>query len=142
MQEDVILSFAEMMEVKSGETGQHVKRVSEYSRILGLNLGLSHEQAEVLRIASMMHDVGKILTPTEILEKPGKLTEEEFAVIKRHVTDGERMLHNASGKSCRRLGRLHWNIMSAGMEKATWAIQVRRSTCWPALLQWRMSMMH
>lgn len=98
VQEDVILSFAEMMEVKSGETGQHVKRVSEYSRILGLNLDLSREQAEVLRIASMMHDVGKILTPIEILEKPGKLTEEEFAVIKRHVTDGERMLHNASGK--------------------------------------------
>lgn len=98
VQEEVILSFAEMVEVKSGETGQHVKRVSEYSRILGSNMGLAQHQVEVLRIASMMHDVGKLLTPTEILEKTAKLTEEEFTVIKRHVTDGERMLHNASGE--------------------------------------------
>lgn len=97
-QEQLILSFAEITESKSGQTGKHVKRVSEYSKVLGKSLGLSDEDVEVLRIASMMHDVGKLSIPAQILEKPGKLTPEEFDVIKTHVTEGERLMHNSPGK--------------------------------------------
>ena len=98
IQEEMILSFAEITENKSGQTGQHIKRVSEYSRILAEQLGLTPERVEFIRIASTMHDVGKLLIPTEILEKPGRLTDEEFATIKTHTTMGGQLLENVEGE--------------------------------------------
>lgn len=97
VQEDVILAFAELSEAKSGQTGQHVKRVSEYTRILARNMGMSESEVENLRLASMMHDVGKLMIPNEILEKESSLTDEEFAIMKTHVVAGEQLLHNATG---------------------------------------------
>ena len=97
IQEEVIVSLAEITENKSEQTGQHIRRVSEYSRILGEQLGLSQEQAQALRLASTMHDLGKLMIPSEILEKPGRLTEEEFALIKKHPGYGEHLLHNVEG---------------------------------------------
>lgn len=96
-QESLILSFAEISESKSRQTGQHVKRVSEYVRVMALNAGLDEEKCTEIALASMMHDVGKLLIPPEILEKPGRLTEEEFNVIKTHVTIGEELLKNSPG---------------------------------------------
>lgn len=101
IQEEMILSFAEITENKSGQTGQHIKRVSEYSRVLAEQLGLSPEQTESIRIASTMHDVGKLLIPSEILEKPGKLTDEEYAIIKTHTTMGGQLLKNVEGEEMR-----------------------------------------
>ena len=98
IQEEMIMSFAEITENKSGQTGQHIKRVSEYSRILAQQLGLSPERIEEVRIASTMHDVGKILIPSEILEKPGKLTDEEYEIIKTHTTMGGKLLDNVEGE--------------------------------------------
>jgi len=98
IQEEMIMSFAEITENKSGQTGQHIKRVSEYSRIIAAQLGLDPEQVETIRIASTMHDVGKLLIPSEILEKPGKLTDEEYAVIKTHTTLGGELLKNVEGE--------------------------------------------
>lgn len=98
IQEDVILSFAEITEARSGQTGQHVKRVAEYTYIMARDLQYSEEMAENLKYASMMHDVGKISIPLTILEKPGKLTTEEFEIIKTHTSEGERLLHNARGE--------------------------------------------
>lgn len=97
IQEEMILSFAEITENKSGQTGQHIKRVSEYARILAETLELPPAQCESIRIASTMHDVGKLLIPSEILEKPGRLTDEEYAVIKRHTTYGGQLLENVEG---------------------------------------------
>lgn len=97
IQEQVILAFAEITEAKSGQTGQHVKRVSEYSRVIAKGLELPEEEVEQIQIASMMHDVGKIMIPSEILEKPGKLTNQEFDIIKTHISTGEHLLHNALG---------------------------------------------
>ena len=62
---------------------------------------MDKDQVEVLRMASMMHDIGKLIIPVSILEKPGKLTPEEFEVIKTHVTEGERLLHNSTGEILR-----------------------------------------
>lgn len=98
IQEEMIMSFAEITENKSGQTGQHIKRVSEYSRILATQLGLDPERVETIRIASTMHDVGKLLIPSEILDKPGKLTDEEYAVIKTHTTMGGQLLENVEGE--------------------------------------------
>lgn len=97
IQEKIIFSFAEITENKSGQTGQHIKRVSEYSRILAEQMGLPPEQCDQIRIASTMHDVGKLMIPSEILDKPGKLTDEEYAVIKTHTTYGGQLLENVEG---------------------------------------------
>ncbi len=98
IQEEMILSFAEITENKSGQTGQHIKRVLEYARILAEELGLEPERVENIRIASTMHDVGKLLIPSEILEKPGKLTDEEYRTIKTHATMGGKLLENVKGE--------------------------------------------
>ena len=97
IQEQVIVSLAEITENKSGQTGQHVRRVAEYTRILADELGYPEEQIDNIRLASTMHDIGKLLVPTEILEKPGRLTDEEFSTIKQHTTDGGRLLENVDG---------------------------------------------
>ena len=98
IQEEIIMSFAEITENKSGQTGKHIKRVSEYSRVIAEALGMGPEKTEHIRIASTMHDVGKLMIPSEILEKPGKLTDEEFEVIKTHPAAGGQLLKNVEGE--------------------------------------------
>ncbi len=95
--EQMILSLSEVIEAKSGQTGLHVKRVSEYARILAEGAGLPTEVVEEIRVASMLHDVGKLLVPSEILEKPGKLTDQEFEQIKNHTRYGYDLLEKTSG---------------------------------------------
>ena len=97
IQESMIISFAEVVENKSEQTGQHVKRVAEYSKVIALELGYSEEEAEKIKLASMMHDIGKLLVPSEILEKPAKLTDEEFAEIKKHPGYGVKLLRDVDG---------------------------------------------
>lgn len=97
-EEEIVLAFAEITEAKSGQTGKHVKRVSEYSRVIAKAMGLPPTKVEEIRLASMMHDIGKLLIPPEVLEKMGSLTDEEFEVMKTHVTIGESLLHNAPGE--------------------------------------------
>ena len=97
LSEQTILSLAEIVEAKSEFTGLHIKRVSEYTRILASAMNYPPEDVEIIRIASMMHDIGKINIPSSILEKPAKLTKEEFDVIKTHVTEGAKLLRNSPG---------------------------------------------
>ncbi len=96
-QYEVLSTLAGIVENKSGQTAAHVARVSKCVRVLAYHLGYTGVQLEYIAIASMLHDVGKLFVPPEILEKPGKLTPEEFEVVKRHVTDGETLLHNVPG---------------------------------------------
>lgn len=79
-----------------GETGSHIRRLGLYSELLAKNLGWSEEQAEEIRIAAPMHDIGKIGIPDHILRKPGKLTETEFDIMKLHPEIGGRILSNSS----------------------------------------------
>ena len=97
IQEEMIVSFAEITENKSAQTGNHVKRVSEYSQIIARQYGLTEEECERIRLASTMHDIGKLLIPAEILEKPARLTDEEFAVIKKHSGYGGELLEHVEG---------------------------------------------
>ncbi len=109
-QEHIIQTFAEISEAKSGETGQHVKRVAEYSKLIALKMGVDERSAECLRIAAMMHDVGKLLIPKEIIEKPGKLTPEEFDIVKAHTLYGDQLLSKSDGeiiKMARIIAREH-----------------------------------
>lgn len=97
-QKSIITSLSTMIESESKETGLHVKRVSEYTAILCRALGMDDEEVWKVSLAAMMHDVGKILIPREIIEKPGRLTDEEFGIIKRHTIYGKRMLEDAQGE--------------------------------------------
>lgn len=97
-QEELVRAFSEISESKSGQTGKHIKRVSEYMKIMAEALELEQEEKESLVIASMMHDIGKLMIPEHILEKPGRLTTEEFEVIKKHVQWGYKLLEYAPGR--------------------------------------------
>ncbi|WP_246539958.1 HD-GYP domain-containing protein [sulfur-oxidizing endosymbiont of Gigantopelta aegis] len=91
-QSEVVLTMGAIGESRSKETGNHVKRVAEFSRILALEYGLKNSEAEMLKEVSPMHDIGKIAIPDSILNKPGKLTDEERAVMDTHTTQGYDML--------------------------------------------------
>lgn len=97
-QENLILSLSQIIENKSENTGQHVRRVAEYTGVLCRGLGYSDEESWKISLASMMHDVGKIMIPESILEKPGRLTDEEFKTIKNHIRYGKKMLEGSPGE--------------------------------------------
>ncbi|TJY42199.1 DUF3369 domain-containing protein [Cohnella pontilimi] len=97
-QREIIFTLGEIAETRSRETGFHVKRVAEYSKLLALKYGLPEEEAELIRLASSMHDVGKVAIPDEIMNKPGKLTTEEFEVMKEHAIYGYTMLNHTKSK--------------------------------------------
>jgi len=87
-QEDIILRMGEIGEVRSQETGKHVKRVAAYSELLAKCYGLSKTEIKNLTVASPMHDIGKVAIPDTILNKPGKLTKEEWKIMQRHAEIG------------------------------------------------------
>lgn len=74
------------------ETGAHIRRVGLFSQVLASAVGWSRGEAEQIRLAAPMHDVGKIGIPDAVLQKPGKLTDEEFRIMKTHTTVGAEML--------------------------------------------------
>ncbi|PAF46682.1 hypothetical protein BKH46_06855 [Helicobacter sp. 12S02634-8] len=92
VQRDIIIAMGTICEGKSRETGNHIKRVAAYSELLAKLYGCSPADQELIFIASPMHDIGKIGIPDAILNKPGKLTAEEFEIMKTHTTLGEEML--------------------------------------------------
>lgn len=97
-QEEIILSFSNICESKSKSTGEHVRRVASYMGVLCEASGFDQNYTEMVCTASMMHDIGKLMIPEEILNKPGKLTDEEYAIVKNHVLYGEALLHNTTGE--------------------------------------------
>ncbi len=95
-QKEIIYTLGEIAEARSKETGNHVKRVSEFTKLLALKYGMSENDADTISLASAMHDIGKLGVPASILNKPGKLTDDEFEVIKTHATIGYDMLKNST----------------------------------------------
>ena len=95
-QKEVVLTMGAIGETRSKETGLHVKRVAEYSYLLAILSGMSEEKANLLKQASPMHDIGKVGIPDSVLNKPGKLTVEEFDIMKSHSSLGYDMLKHSS----------------------------------------------
>ncbi len=89
---ETIQRLAKAAEYRDSETGNHIIRMSQYSFELAKAMGLSEELCNLLLKAAPMHDVGKIGIPDNILLKPGKLSAEEFEVIKTHTTIGAELL--------------------------------------------------
>ena len=97
-QKGLIYSLSEISESKSKYTGEHIKRVAEYMRVLGRASGFDEDYVEMLATAAMAHDIGKLMISEEILEKTTKLTDEEYQIMKSHVLYGEALLEKCPGQ--------------------------------------------
>jgi putative two-component system response regulator len=89
--ESVLFSLARSIESKDPYTHGHCERLAEYSVRLGEQVGLSEDQLTALRRAGVVHDIGKVAIPDAVLLKPGRLTEEEWKIIRQHPVVGERI---------------------------------------------------
>lgn len=90
----MVRSFVKAVEAKDPYTAGHSERVMQYSVWLGEAIGLGAYELRVLELGTLVHDVGKIGIPDAILTKPGKLTDEEFDIIKKHPEWGEQIIHH------------------------------------------------
>lgn len=89
---EILERLAMAAEFRDDNTGQHTERVGQTSALVAQQLGWSDLQVSLIRRAAPLHDVGKIGIPDQILLKPGRLTPEEFEIIKTHTTIGARIL--------------------------------------------------
>jgi putative two-component system response regulator len=90
--EAVVAALARAIEAKSAYTHGHSARVTAYALTLAARVGLGEADRDLLRRGGALHDIGKISTPDAIIDKPGRLTPEEYAVIKRHPAEGARIV--------------------------------------------------
>jgi response regulator RpfG family c-di-GMP phosphodiesterase len=98
-QRDMLYMLGDSIESRSKETGQHVRRVAEYCRLIALGIGLCEQEAEILQIASTLHDLGKIGIPDSILHHPGKLNPEQWEIMKKHASIGGDLLKTSERKT-------------------------------------------
>jgi len=115
--QEVIHCLARAAEYRDDDTGNHILRVGKYVRLLGRALGMSAAEADLLEQAAQLHDVGKIGIPDAILLKPGKLTSDEFRVMKSHCESGQHILNpidNEVEKIIQRHVEVGAGILSAG----------------------------
>ena len=96
MGNETILTIAKAVDAKDENTSQHSVRVSEYSVMIAKKLGYSEEACEELRKIATLHDIGKIGIPDSVLNKPARLTDEEYEIMKSHVSRGAEILKNFS----------------------------------------------
>lgn len=94
-QREVIFTLGEIVEIRSQKTKEHIKKVAAYSHLLALKAGLGEDTAENLKLASPLHDVGKLGIPDAILHKQAALTDEELETFKRHPTIGYNILKDS-----------------------------------------------
>lgn len=93
---ETLTKLARAAEFRDPETGAHILRMANYSRLIARGLGLPDDMQETILLAAPMHDVGKLGTPDHILLKPGKLTPEEFEIMKQHATIGHEILKDSA----------------------------------------------
>lgn len=102
IQRDIIGSFASMIEARDGITGLHIKNTANLVKVLVYVMKnnpkysgiITDEYAQMTAAAAHLHDIGKIAIPDRILQKEGKLTDEEFAIMKNHPVEGAKILEN------------------------------------------------
>ena len=103
--DEMVMGFATLVESKDGSTGGHVKRTTAYVKLLSEELRnrgyykeiLTNDYIHNLSMAAPMHDIGKIGVPDVVLQKPGKLTDEEYEIIKKHASEGGRIIEETFG---------------------------------------------
>lgn len=100
-EEEIIWRLARAIEYRDGDTGEHVSRVAQISQLIASGIGLSAERCRMIYLSAPLHDIGKIGIADAVLSKPGKLTPEEFRIMREHVTIGARILENGSSELIR-----------------------------------------
>jgi len=103
----VILDLAEAVDLRFSGSARHSETVGRYAEMMGRELGFSEQRAARVQLAGRLHDIGKVAVPDSVLSKPAKLTEEEFAVIKRHPDLGAQILEHQSLADVREWVRAH-----------------------------------
>jgi putative two-component system response regulator len=107
---EMIFNLALMAELRDAATGGHLVRIADYSAAIAEALGLSENEIEIIRYASAMHDIGKIVLPDKILLKNGSLTTEEKEQVKKHPETGAEVFRNAKSpmmRACRDIALTH-----------------------------------
>ena len=94
-EQETLYCLAKAGEFRDAETGNHILRMARYSRLIAEGIGLNPARCELIEMASPMHDIGKIGIPDQILLKPGKLTQEEFTIMKTHPVIGYQILQES-----------------------------------------------
>lgn len=156
--EFLINALGSVVEFKSMESGEHIQRVKKFTRIILKHLqvlypeyGLTDRQVEMISQAAALHDVGKIAIPDSILDKPGRLTAEEFAEMKKHTVYGCEILErfkqedNEFYKYCYEICRWHHEKYDGrgypdnlvGEDIPIWAQAVSVADCFDALVSKR-----
>ncbi|MGD0273323.1 MAG: HD domain-containing phosphohydrolase [Gaiellaceae bacterium] len=107
-QEETVRRLSSMAELRDLETGRHLERMSSYCALIAERFGFSRERVELMRIASPMHDVGKIGIPDNILLKPATLTPEERETMQQHTVIGYRILSGSAAKLLTLAAVLAW----------------------------------
>jgi len=92
--ESIIISLAQTVEARDKYTGGHCERMAAYAATLGMHLGLTTDEVGALRRGGYLHDIGKVAIPDSVLQKAGPLTADEFEIVKRHTTIGDRLCGN------------------------------------------------
>lgn len=95
-QREVVFTMGAIGESRSKETGNHVKRVAEYTYLLAKYYGLPEKECDMLKQASPMHDIGKVAIPDAVLNKPGRFNDEERAIMDTHAQLGYDMLNSSN----------------------------------------------
>lgn len=106
--EETITSLSLAAEFRDDETSRHLERMSRYCAVLGDGIGMDVERREIMRVASKMHDVGKIGIPDSILQKPGKLTTAEFETMKGHAQIGYDILSGSNSALATMAASIAW----------------------------------
>jgi response regulator RpfG family c-di-GMP phosphodiesterase len=113
----VVAELSEAIDARSPETGWHVRRVAEYSRLLGELAGLDAASTELLFVAAPLHDAGKIAIPDDVLHKPGPHTAEESTIMRTHAELGRSA--STIRRSCARPRSSPGSTTSVGTARAT-----------------------
>jgi putative two-component system response regulator len=106
--EETVQRLALAAEFRDNDTARHLQRMSHYCELLARRHGLDAERCELIRIASPMHDIGKIGTPDHILLKPGKFSPDEYAAIMKHAEMGRHILDGSEAELLRLAATIAW----------------------------------
>ena len=107
LRNSVICAFNQLLDLKDLNTGVHSTRLAEWGMRVGQELGLDEAQLQNLEVAALLHDIGKVGIPDSILRKPGRLDEEEYALMKKHPEYGWAVLRTLPGFERAALDILH-----------------------------------
>ena len=105
-EQETIYRLTKALEFRNIETGNHIVRMAQYSVLICKALGLSPQEQELMLLAAPMHDIGKIATPDNILNKPAALSDAEWNVMRRHAFDGYQMLRGSGSPLLQRAAEI------------------------------------